>query len=217
MNAINKTVEAIANGENRILLVMATGTGKTYTAFQIIWRLWKAGIKKRILFLADRTALISQTFTNDFAPFKDKMTWVTKQNFDTAHEIYLALYQGLTGEDDDANSLFEQFSPGFFDLIVVDEEGTQPIGMWGRKHLRYIKENRPVLHTTLLLGGKLNSYLAEIDNRAAEMFERLMKQLTEQEGITEHLKAQDQMAWVGAMNSIRNQAEEIINAEIIYT
>lgn len=121
MNAVNKTVEAIANGENRILLVMATGTGKTYTAFQIIWRLWKAGIKKRILFLADRTALISQTFTNDFAPFKDKMTWVTKQNFDTAHEIYLALYQGLTGEDDDANSLFEQFSPGFFDLIVVDE------------------------------------------------------------------------------------------------
>lgn len=121
MNAINRTVEAIANGQDRILLVMATGTGKTYTAFQIIWRLWKSGIKKRILFLADRTALISQTFTNDFAPFKDKMTWVTKQNFDTAHEIYLALYQGLTGEDEDANSLFQQFSPGFFDLIVVDE------------------------------------------------------------------------------------------------
>lgn len=121
MNAINRTVEAIANGQDRILLVMATGTGKTYTAFQIIWRLWKAGIKKRILFLADRTALISQTFTNDFAPFKDKMTWVTKQNFDTAHEIYLALYQGLTGEDEDANSLFQQFSPEFFDLIVVDE------------------------------------------------------------------------------------------------
>ena len=100
---------------------MATGTGKTYTAFQIIWRLWNAGIKKRILFLADRTALISQTFTNDFAPFKDKMTWVTKQNFDTAHEIYLGLYQGLTGEDEDANSLFKQFSPSFFDLIVVDE------------------------------------------------------------------------------------------------
>ena len=121
INAINKTVEAIANGQDRVLLVMATGTGKTYTAFQIIWRLWKAGIKKRILFLADRTALISQTFTNDFAPFKDKMTWVTKQNFDTAHEIYLGLYQGLTGEDEDANSLFKQFSPGFFDLIVVDE------------------------------------------------------------------------------------------------
>ena len=121
MNAVNRTVETIANGQNRVLLVMATGTGKTYTAFQIIWRLWKAGIKKRILFLADRTALISQTFTNDFAPFKDKMTWVTKQNFDTAHEIYLALYQGLTGESEDANSLFKQFSPGFFDLIIVDE------------------------------------------------------------------------------------------------
>lgn len=121
MNAVNRTVEAIANGQNRVLLVMATGTGKTYTAFQIIWRLWKAGLKKRILFLADRTALIAQTFTNDFAPFKDKMTWVTKQNIDTAHEIYLALYQGLTGEDEDTHSLFEQFSPRFFDLVVVDE------------------------------------------------------------------------------------------------
>ena len=174
-----------------MLLVQATGSGKTRVSISIVDVLRQHNYVKNILFLADRTALISQTFTNDFAPFKDKMTWVTKQNFDTAHEIYLALYQGLTGEDDDANSLFEQFSPGFFDLIVVDEEGTQPIGMWGRKHLRYIKEHRPVLHTTLLLGGKLNSYLAEIDNRAAEMFERLMKQLTEQEGITEQLKAQD--------------------------
>ena len=121
INAINKTVEAIANGKNRILLVMATGTGKTYTAFQIIWRLWKAGFKKRILFLADRKALISQPFTNDFAQFRDNMIWVTKQNFDTAHEIYLALYQGLTGEDDNANSLLKLFSPDFFDLIIVDE------------------------------------------------------------------------------------------------
>ncbi|MPL99692.1 hypothetical protein SDC9_45912 [bioreactor metagenome] len=121
INAINKTVEAVADDRNRILLVMATGTGKTYTAFQIIWRLWQAGFKKRILFLADRTALIRQAYTNDFAPFKDKMTWVTRNNLDTAHEIYLALYQGLTGEDEDANSLFTQFSPGFFDLIVVDE------------------------------------------------------------------------------------------------
>ena len=121
INAINKTVEAIASGQNRVLLVMATGTGKTYTAFQIIWRLWKAGIRKRILFLADRTALISQTFTNDFAPFKDKMTWVTKRNFDTAHEIYLALYQRLIGEDKDANAVFAQFSRDFFDLVIIDE------------------------------------------------------------------------------------------------
>ncbi len=121
MNAINKTVKAVLDGQERILLVMATGTGKTYTAFQIIWRLWKAGVKKRILFLADRTALIAQTFTNDFSPFKDKMTWVTKQNFDTAHEIYLGLYQGLSSEDGNDNSLFKNFSPNFFDLIVVDE------------------------------------------------------------------------------------------------
>ena len=140
MNAINKTVEAISGGQDRVLLVMATGTGKTYTAFQIIWRLWKAGIKKRILFLADRTALISQTFTNDFAPFKDKMTWVTKQNFDTAHEIYLGLYQGLTGEDEDANSLFKQFSPGFFDLIVVDEchRGSAKADSQWREVLEYL-------------------------------------------------------------------------------
>ncbi len=121
MNAINKTVNAVLDGQKRILLVMATGTGKTYTAFQIIWRLWKSGVKKRILFLADRTALIAQTFTNDFAPFKDKMTWVTKQNFDTAHEIYLGLYQGLSSEDGNDNSLFKNFSPNFFNLVVVDE------------------------------------------------------------------------------------------------
>ena len=105
----------------------------------------------------------------------------------------------------------------FIPCLVLDEEDAQPIGMWGRKHLRYIKEQRPVLYTTLLLSGKLNSHLAEIDNQATEMFDRLVKQLSEKEGITEQLKAQDQMAWVGAMNSIRNQAEEIINAEIIYT
>ena len=105
----------------------------------------------------------------------------------------------------------------YIPCLTLDEENTQPIGMWGRKHLRYIKEHRPVLHTTLLLSGKLNSYLAEIDNRATEMFDRLVKQLAEKEGITEQLKAQDQMAWVGAMNNIRNRVEEIVNTEIIYT
>ena len=105
----------------------------------------------------------------------------------------------------------------YIPCLVLDEEDTRPIGMWGRKYLRYIKGHRPVLYTALLLSGKLNSYLVQIDNQATEMFDLLMKQLAEKEGITEQLKAQDQMAWVGAMNSIRNQAEEIINAEIIYT
>ena len=104
----------------------------------------------------------------------------------------------------------------YIPCLVLNEEDTQPIGMWGRKYLRYIKEYRPILHTTLLLSGKLNSHLVEIDTQASEMFYLLMKQLAEKEGITEQLKAQDQMAWVGAMNNIRNRAEEIVNTEVIY-
>lgn len=118
--AINRTVEAIAKGQNRILLVMATGTGKTYTAFQIIHRLWKAKAKKRILFLADRNALIGQAKRGDFKHFKGKMTVVEKRQIDKSYEIYLALYQGLTGSEIDDN-VYKQFTPDFFDLIVIDE------------------------------------------------------------------------------------------------
>ena len=118
--AVNRTVEAIAKGRNRILLVMATGTGKTYTAFQIIHRLWKSGAKKRILFLADRNALIDQTRRGDFKHFKDKMTVVKHRQIDKSYEIYLALYQGLSGSDESANA-YKQFSRDFFDLIVIDE------------------------------------------------------------------------------------------------
>ncbi len=118
--AINRTVEAIAKGQDRILLVMATGTGKTYTAFQIIHRLWKSRAKKRILFLADRNALIDQTRRGDFKHFKDKMTVVKNRKIDKSYEVYLALYQGLTGYNDDADA-YKQFSPDFFDLIVIDE------------------------------------------------------------------------------------------------
>jgi type I restriction enzyme R subunit len=118
--AVNRTIEAIAKGQNRVLLVMATGTGKTYTAFQIIHRLWKSGTKKRILFLADRNALLDQTRRGDFKHFKDKMTVVKHRNIDKSYEIYLALYQGLSGSDEDAN-VYRQFSPGFFDLIIIDE------------------------------------------------------------------------------------------------
>jgi type I restriction enzyme R subunit len=118
--AINRTVEAVAKGQNRVLLVMATGTGKTYTAFQIIHRLWKNRTKKRILFLADRNALIDQTRRGDFKHFKDKMTVVKHRQIDKSFEIYLALYQGLSGTDDAAN-VYKQFSKDFFDLIVIDE------------------------------------------------------------------------------------------------
>jgi type I restriction enzyme R subunit len=118
--AINRTVDAIARGENRILLVMATGTGKTYTAFQIIWRLWKSGAKKRILFLVDRNILADQTKTNDFKPFGTAMTKVTNRTVDKSFEIYLCLYQAVTGTEEEAN-IYKQFSKDFFDLIIVDE------------------------------------------------------------------------------------------------
>jgi type I restriction enzyme, R subunit len=141
-NAINAATEAIAKGQNRVLIVMATGTGKTYTAFQIIWRLWKAGRKKRVLYLADRNVLIDQTMVNDFRPFKNAMAKIStasrtieadegrtaeivkaidsKRRIDTSYEIYLSLYQAITGPED-RQKLFREFSPGFFDLIVVDE------------------------------------------------------------------------------------------------
>jgi type I restriction enzyme, R subunit len=141
-NAVNATIEAIVKGQDRVLLVMATGTGKTYTAFQIIWRLWKAGQKKRVLYLADRNVLIDQTMVNDFRPFQSAMAKLStasktieaddghtaeivraldsKRRIDTSYEIYLSLYQAITGPED-RQKLFREFSPGFFDLIVVDE------------------------------------------------------------------------------------------------
>lgn len=118
--AINRTIEAVAKGQDRIILVMATGTGKTYTSFQIIYRLWKSNTKKRILFLADRTALIDQTARGDFRHFKDAMTTIKHKKIDTAYNIYLALYQGLSDSKSD-NDAFKQFSPDFFDLIIIDE------------------------------------------------------------------------------------------------
>ena len=147
LNAVNRAVEAIAAGQDRVLLVMATGTGKTYTAFQIIWRLWKSGAKKRILFLADRNILIDQTMVNDFRPFKGAMAKLspnakgvervdaqgtvsvedvdlavnkTTKLVDKSYEIYLSLYQAVTGTEEERN-IYKQFSPDFFDLIVVDE------------------------------------------------------------------------------------------------
>ena len=138
--AINRTVEAIAKGQNRILLTMATGTGKTYTAFQIIYRLWKSGTKKRILFLADRNALIDQTKRGDFKHFKDKMTVIRHKNIDKSYDIYLALYQGLTNYDEDTDA-YREFSPDFFDLIVVDEchRGSASEESAWRKILNYFK------------------------------------------------------------------------------
>lgn len=122
--AINRTLEAIARGQKRILLVMATGTGKTYTAAQIIWRYWHSpvqdGKQKRILFLADRNILVDQTKTNDFKHFGSAMTKISSRNIDKSYEVYLSLYQAISGNEDDRNA-YKQFDRDFFDLIVVDE------------------------------------------------------------------------------------------------
>lgn len=138
--AINKTIEAIAKGQNRLLLTMATGTGKTFVAFQIIWRLWKAGVKKRILFLADRNILVDQTRVNDFKPFAGKMTKIEGRKVDKSYEIYLALYQGVTGTKE-VDDTFKQFSPDFFDLIIVDEchRGSADEDSNWRRVLEYFK------------------------------------------------------------------------------
>ncbi len=162
VNAVNSTIETIAKGIDRILLVMATGTGKTYTAFQIIWRLWKARRKQRILFLADRNILIDQTMVNDFRPFGPAMAKLStksktierndgtkidltlaldkQRRIDTAYEIYLGLYQAITGPED-RQKLFREFSPGFFDLIVVDEchRGSAAEDSAWREILEYFK------------------------------------------------------------------------------
>ena len=118
--AINRTIEAVAKGQQRVLLVMATGTGKTYTTFQIIWRLWKAKVVKRTLFLADRNILVDQTLVNDFKPFGSVMTKIKNRKIDPSYEIYLGLYQAITGPDEE-DKIFKSVSPDFFDMIVIDE------------------------------------------------------------------------------------------------
>ncbi len=130
-SAVNAAVEAVAKGRKRILLVMATGTGKTYIAFQIVWRLWKAARKRRILFLADRNVLIDQAMANDFRPFGSAMAKLSRQSgvvqsqggvrrIDSSYEVYLGLYQSLTGPED-REKTYRALTPGFFDLIVIDE------------------------------------------------------------------------------------------------
>ena len=158
--AINRTVEAVAKGEDRILLVMATGTGKTYTAFQFIYRLWKSGTKKRILFLADRTALISQTARGDFKHFKEAMTTIKNKKIDLVYNVYLALYQGLT--DSQSEDAYKQFSPDFFDLIVIDEchRGSAKDDSAWREILKYFNK---ATHVGLTATPKETKEVSNID------------------------------------------------------
>ena len=174
IRAVNAAMEAIAKGKDRILLVMATGTGKTYTAFQIIWRLWKAGRKKRILFLADRNVLIDQARVNDFKPFGGAMTKISRHQIDHSYEIYLSLYQAITGPEE-SQKIFRKFSPGFFDLIVVDEchRGSAAEDSAWREILEYFSGATQI---GLTATPRETKYISNIDYFGKPVFSYSLKQ-----------------------------------------
>ena len=196
VSAVNAAIEAIAKGRDRLLLVMATGTGKTYTAFQIIWRLWKSGRKKRILFLADRNVLIDQTMVNDFRPFGAAMAKLStgaktiarddgnvieiataidrKRRVDTAYEVYLGIYQAITGPED-RQKLFREFSPSFFDLIVIDEchRGSAAEDSAWREILDHFSG---ATHVGLTATPKETKYVSNIDYFGPPVYSYTLKQ-----------------------------------------
>ncbi|MCK4669809.1 MAG: DEAD/DEAH box helicase family protein [Nanoarchaeota archaeon] len=172
--AINRTVEKVAKGQDRVLLVMATGTGKTYVASQIIYKLWKSKTKKRILFLADRNILIDQTINNDFKIFRGAITKVRNRNVDKSYEIYMALYQGLTGSEDWKN-IYKQFSKDFFDLVVIDEchRGSARIDSAWREIIDYFKS---ATHIGLTATPKETKEVSNIDYFGEPIYTYSLKQ-----------------------------------------
>ena len=174
VEAINRTIEAVANEQNRVLLVMATGTGKTYTTFQIIWRLWKAKQVKRILFLADRNILIDQTLVNDFKPFGSVMTKIKNRKLDPAYEIYLGLYQAITGPAEE-DKIFKNVSPDFFDMIVIDEchRGSAADDSAWREILSYFAE---AIQVGLTATPKETKYVSSTDYFGKPVYTYSLKQ-----------------------------------------
>jgi type I restriction enzyme, R subunit len=173
-DAINHAVEAIAGGQKRVLLVMATGTGKTYTTFQIIWRLWKAGRVKRALFLADRNILIDQALINDFKPFAGAMVKVTGHKFDPAFEVHLALYQAITGSAEE-DKAFKNLSSDFFDLIVIDEchRGSAAEDAQWREILDYFSN---AIHLGMTATPKETKYVSNITYFGKPVYTYSLKQ-----------------------------------------
>jgi type I restriction enzyme R subunit len=179
--AVNRTIEAIARGQRRCLLVMATGAGKTYTVFNIIWRLWKTKVVKRVLFLADRNALVDQTIINDFRPFGEVMTKLDRSLVDnetgqitTSYQIYLGLYQAIIGNEERDN-LYEKFDRDFFDLVVIDEchRGSAADDSNWRQVLDYFSE---AIQVGLTATPKETKYVSNIDYFGKPIYEYSLKQ-----------------------------------------
>ncbi|MBD2314120.1 DEAD/DEAH box helicase family protein [Desertifilum sp. FACHB-1129] len=179
--AVNRTIEAIARGQKRCLLVMATGAGKTYTVFNIIWRLWKTKVVRRVLFLADRNALVDQTITNDFRPFGEVMTKLDRRLVDhetgrinTSYQIYLGLYQAIIGNEERDN-LYDKFDRDFFDLVVVDEchRGSAAEDSNWRQVLDYFSE---AIQVGLTATPKETKYISNIDYFGEPIFQYSLKQ-----------------------------------------
>ena len=174
VEAINRTIEAVANKQKRILLVMATGTGKTYTTFQIIWRLWKAKAVKRVLFLVDRNILADQTRVNDFKPFGSVMTKIKNRKIDPSYEIHLGLYQALTGPDEE-DKVYKTVSPDFFDLIVIDEchRGSAAEDSSWREILDYFSD---AIHLGITATPKETQYISNITYFGEPVYTYSLKQ-----------------------------------------
>lgn len=176
--AINRTVDAIAKGQRRVMLVMATGTGKTYTAFQIVYRLLQAGIKKRVLYLADRNILVDQAMTDDFSPLLSKATKVQNGKMDSSYQIHFALYQQLAGREEDAgHEPYRQFSPDFFDLVVIDEahRGSAKQDSQWRKILDYF-DGPNVTHFGMTATPKNDKGASNIDYFGEPIYTYSLKQ-----------------------------------------
>ncbi|WP_374686380.1 EcoAI/FtnUII family type I restriction enzme subunit R [Promineifilum sp.] len=172
--AIQRALNAVAGGQRRLLLVMATGTGKTFTVAQIMWRLWKAGRVGRMLFLADRNFLIDQAKTNDFKQFADVMTKITGRVIDKSYQLYLALYQGVSGSEEWHN-VYRQFSPDFFDLVVIDEchRGSAADDSAWREVLTYFDS---AIQIGLTATPKETAYVSNIDYFGAPLYTYSLRQ-----------------------------------------
>ncbi len=205
--AINRIVESVAKGENRILLVLATGTGKTYVAFQTIYRLWKSGMKKRILFLADRNALINQTKTGDFRHFGEALHVIRKKKIHKSYEIYLALYQGLTGYDENKDA-FREFSRGFFDLVVIDEchRGSAAADSAWREILEYFSS---ATHIGLTATPRETDKVSNIDYFGEPIYTYSLKQ-----GIDDGFLAPYQVVRVGLNVDLQGWRPEVGKCDV---